>query len=104
MQGNAALPVVWACCHVCQPHHHPHADCPAPHGPSTHTAPPPPPTPTPSYRHSAMARLDPATGRPRGFMRMGRSPRRDSVLFTLDVRDEHWREASRCAWAVQGLL
>lgn len=51
-----------------------------------------------------MARLDPATGRPRGFMRMGRSPRRDSVLFTLDVRDEHWREASRCAWAVQGLL
>ncbi len=46
---------------------------------------------------SAMARIDPATGRPRGFMRMGRHPRLDSVLFTLDVRDEHWRQASR--WA-----
>ncbi|PRW61025.1 Glutathione gamma-glutamylcysteinyltransferase 1 [Chlorella sorokiniana] len=45
--------------------------------------------------HNAMARIDPATGRPRGFMRMGRHPRLDSVLFTLDVRDEHWRQASR---------
>lgn len=45
---------------------------------------------------SAMAHVDPATGRPRGFMRMGRSPRLDSVLFTLDVRDEHWRQANRC--------
>ena len=44
---------------------------------------------------SAMARLDPATGRPRGFMRMGRHPRLDSVLFTLDVRDAHWQQANR---------
>ena len=44
-----------------------------------------------------MARIDPATGRPRGFMRMGRHPRLDSVLFTLDVRDAAWREANRCA-------
>lgn len=45
-----------------------------------------------------MARIDPATGRPRGFMRMGRHPRLDSVLFTLDVRDAHWREANRWGW------
>lgn len=41
----------------------------------------------------AMGRVDPATGRPRGFMRLGLQPRLDSVLFTLDVRDEAWHQA-----------
>eukprot|EP00887_Chlorella_sp_A99_P006936 scaffold2.g6936.t1 len=37
--------------------------------------------------------MDPATGKPRGFMRMGLQPRLDSVLFTLDVRDASWHAA-----------
>ncbi|KAI3424114.1 hypothetical protein D9Q98_009475 [Chlorella vulgaris] len=45
--------------------------------------------------HSAMAHIDPSTGRPRGFMRMGRHPRLDSVLFTLDVRDAEWQQSTR---------
>ena len=40
-----------------------------------------------------MARLDPATSKPRGFMRLGLQPRLDSVLFTLDVRDAAWHVA-----------
>jgi hypothetical protein len=51
-----------------------------------------------------MAHVDPSTGRPRGFMRMGRHPRLDSVLFTLDVRDQHWRAANRWAPGVLSLL
>ena len=42
-----------------------------------------------------MAHLDPTTGRPRGFMRLGRHSLLDSVLFTLDVRDSAWRQV-RC--------
>jgi hypothetical protein len=45
--------------------------------------------------YDAMAHLDPATGRPRGFMRLGLQPRLDSVLFTLDLRHPGWREAFR---------
>lgn len=58
-----------------------------------------PPAVDPPTPYRAMARVDPATGRPRGFMRMGRHPRLDSVLFTLDVRDAYWLEANR--WAQQ---
>lgn len=50
-----------------------------------------------------MARVDPATGRPRGFMRMGRHPRLDSVLFTLDVRHADWLEANRWAGSGRGV-
>lgn len=38
--------------------------------------------------YKSMERIDQATGQPRGFMRLGSRPRMDSVLFTLDVRDQ----------------
>ncbi|KAL6784992.1 hypothetical protein ACKKBG_A01995 [Auxenochlorella protothecoides x Auxenochlorella symbiontica] len=54
--------------------------------------------------YRSMARIDKATGRPRGFMRLGHRPRLDSVLFTLDLRDEACAADAR-AWlggAVRG--
>lgn len=38
-----------------------------------------------------MARVDPMTGKPRGFLRLGTHPRLDSVLFTIDLRDPVWQ-------------
>lgn len=47
-----------------------------------------------SQLYRAMAHVDPTTLLPRGFLRMGRQPRMDSVLLTLDVRDGSWKEAA----------
>ncbi|KAI8471447.1 MAG: Phytochelatin synthase-domain-containing protein [Monoraphidium minutum] len=44
----------------------------------------------------AMAAPDPATGAPRGFMRLAAEEWPDSVLFTLDLRGDGWRGAA--AW------
>eukprot|EP00775_Hariotina_reticulata_P014329 gene14329-55_t len=44
--------------------------------------------------YDAMAAIDPATGQPRGFLRLSANTRPDSVLFTLDIRsDGSWRQA-----------
>jgi glutathione gamma-glutamylcysteinyltransferase len=44
--------------------------------------------------YDAMAAIDPSTGMPRGFMSLSLQPLLDSALFTLDVRDASWQEAS----------
>jgi hypothetical protein len=44
--------------------------------------------------YEAMGAIDPATGQPRGYLRLSANVRPDSVLFTLDIRpDGSWREA-----------
>lgn len=43
--------------------------------------------------YKAQAAVDSVTGQPRGFMKLGLPALMDSVLFTLDVRDERWIEA-----------
>lgn len=46
----------------------------------------------------AMALLDPATGQPRGYMRLGARPVMDSLLFSLDLRSGGaWADAERFA-------
>lgn len=52
--------------------------------------------------HAAMAPIDKATGRPRGFMRLGSRPLLDSALFTLDVRDRA-AAAEALAWMREGV-
>jgi len=44
--------------------------------------------------YEAMAAHDPSTGKPRGFMRLQPKPLLESVLFTLDLRDDRNREAA----------
>lgn len=43
----------------------------------------------------AMAAIDAATGRPRGYMLLGSEQLLDSVLFTLDVHSAAWHDADR---------
>ena len=47
--------------------------------------------------YAAMKAIDPATGLSRGYMRLGLPRLMDSVLFTLDVRDESWSDAFKYA-------
>ena len=42
----------------------------------------------------SMAAVDPATGQPRGFLRLAAAEAPDSVLFTLDLRGAAWRKAA----------
>lgn len=45
--------------------------------------------------YDAMSLLDAVTGQPRGYLRLAAHMLLDSVLFSLDIRTEQWREAGQ---------